>query len=140
MNAKVSTQLAIIVFLHSMNGNFEATIAALKTMSDYSLTWDVFTARMIEEASTNFKPSNNTQLTALVTSSRQFTTCSTCSKPGHKSDVWCWNSENPNNKLRENHLSERTQRIKLQKIAAAQKSRTKLKGLGERRDPTRKKP
>jgi gag-polypeptide of LTR copia-type len=30
MNSKVSTELAIIMFLHSMNGKFEATIAAAK--------------------------------------------------------------------------------------------------------------
>jgi hypothetical protein len=30
MNSKVSTELAIMMFLHSMNGKFEAKIAALK--------------------------------------------------------------------------------------------------------------
>jgi hypothetical protein len=40
MAAKVPEELAIIMFLHSMNGKFEAIIAAIRTMGDEKLTWD----------------------------------------------------------------------------------------------------
>jgi hypothetical protein len=46
---KVSTELAIVMFLLSMNAKFEASITALKTMSDDSPTRDGIATRIIEE-------------------------------------------------------------------------------------------
>ena len=48
MEAKVPEPLAVIMFLHSMRGQFEATVAALRTMGDDELSWDDVTSRFIE--------------------------------------------------------------------------------------------
>jgi hypothetical protein len=97
MSAKVPSELAIIMFLQSMNGRFEATIAALKTMSDGSLTWEAVTARLIEEAGTQSR--TRVGQSALVSSSSPAVTCSTCGKFGHKSEICWWNPANPGNRL-----------------------------------------
>jgi gag-polypeptide of LTR copia-type len=100
MNAKIPTELAIIMFLHSMNGNFEATIAALKTMSDDSLTWNDVTASMIEESSSHSRTSSTTPQAALILGSTLPTSCSSCGKHGHESDTCWWNPNNPKNRFR----------------------------------------
>jgi gag-polypeptide of LTR copia-type len=120
MNSKVSTELAIIMFLHSMNGKFEATIAALKTMSDESLTWDSITAKMIGEAGTTLKQPITSNHTALVTNTIQPPTCLTCSSPGHKSDTCWWNPENPKNKLRNKSLDKRSKEKSTKASSSAQ--------------------
>ena len=101
MNAKIPTELAIIMFLHSMNGKFEATIAALKTMSDDSLTWEDVTARMIKESTSHSRTSIAIPQTALVTGTNLSNICSNCGKHGHKADHCWWNPNNPKNRIRD---------------------------------------
>jgi hypothetical protein len=103
MSAKVPDELAIIMFLHSMNGKFEAIIAAIRTMGDENLTWDDVTARMLEEAnnSTPSQPSgHHSALTTFAGPSRE--SCSQCSRTGHTADRCWWNPNNPQNKLSQN--------------------------------------
>jgi hypothetical protein len=127
MNAKIPTELAIIMFLHSMNGKFEATIAALKTMSDDSLTWNDVTARMIEESSSHSRASSTTPQTALVLGNTLPTSCSSCGKHGHESDTCWWNPNNPKNRLR-NKAAEKNTKHKAANASCSQgrsdKSRT----------------
>jgi gag-polypeptide of LTR copia-type len=51
MNAPIPDDLAVIMFLSSLQGHFEATVAAIRSISDDNLTWDDVTSRLIEEAS-----------------------------------------------------------------------------------------
>jgi gag-polypeptide of LTR copia-type len=51
MNAPIPDALAVIMFLSSLQGHFEATVAAIRSISDDNLTWDDVTSRLIEEAS-----------------------------------------------------------------------------------------
>jgi gag-polypeptide of LTR copia-type len=53
MASKVPHELAIIMCMYSINGKYEATIAALRTLGDEKLTWEDVTTRLIEEYSTN---------------------------------------------------------------------------------------
>jgi gag-polypeptide of LTR copia-type len=53
MAAKIPQMLAIIMFLNSMPENFDAQVAALRTMGDEKLTWNDGTTRMIEEAASS---------------------------------------------------------------------------------------
>ena len=98
MDAKIPTELSVIMFLASMKGHFAATVAALRTMAEDNLRWDDVTARLIEEADTT-KLSQNTSSgsgSALTVSVR---TCEYCGKQGHSQDR-CWqNPDNPNNRL-----------------------------------------
>ena len=89
------------MFLHSMNGKFEATIAALKTMSDDSLTWEDVTARIIEETTSHPRKSIALPQTALVTGTNLSNICSNCGKDGHKADHCWWNPNNPKNRIRD---------------------------------------
>ena len=68
--AALLDRLEDMMFLHSMNGKFEATIAALKTMSDDSLTWEDVTARMIKESTSHSRTSIALPQTALVTGTK----------------------------------------------------------------------
>jgi L-cysteine desulfidase len=52
MNAPIPGALAVIMFLSSLQGHFEATVAAIRLISDHNLTWDDVFSRLIEEAST----------------------------------------------------------------------------------------
>jgi hypothetical protein len=101
MNAKVPSDLAIIMFLHSMDGKFEGTITALRTLGDDKLTWDDVTARLIEEFNTSVKgQSSGGNATALVTSaSKKAAVCTRCGKTGHEVASCWWNPDNPRNKL-----------------------------------------
>jgi gag-polypeptide of LTR copia-type len=51
INAPIPDALAVIMFLSSLQGHFEATVAAIRSISDENLTWDDVTSRLIEEAS-----------------------------------------------------------------------------------------
>lgn len=102
MSAQVPDELAIIMFMHSMNGWFHATIAALRTMSESSLKWDTVTARLIEEYHNNPRrgASSGHGASALVVHApRAGTECTHCKRQGHTADR-CWtNPANPNNRL-----------------------------------------
>ena len=103
MAAKVPEELAIIMFLHSMNGKFEAIIAAIRTMGDEKLTWDDVTARLLEEANSSTPrhvSGHQSALTTFAGPSRE--TCSQCSRSGHTADSCWWNPNNPQNKLPQN--------------------------------------
>ena len=103
MDSKVPPELAIIMFMHSMNGKYEATIAALRTLGDEKLTWEDVTTRLIEEYNTNThkgSASTGNNATALATlKSSPTLICSQCGKPGHESANCWWNPNNPRNKL-----------------------------------------
>jgi gag-polypeptide of LTR copia-type len=63
MDAKVPQPLAVIMFLSSMRGQFEAPVAALRTLGDDDLSWDDVTSRLIEEASSAVsRPRHDTAL------------------------------------------------------------------------------
>jgi gag-polypeptide of LTR copia-type len=107
MSAKIADELAVIMFLHSMGGKFETTIAALHTMGDQVLAWEDVTARLIEETNTSvYRHSPGNQI-ALVSSPPKSTEtcsqcsklCSQCSKPGHSAGRCWWNPKNSNNKI-----------------------------------------
>jgi hypothetical protein len=49
MNAPIPGALAVIMFLSSLQGHFEATVASIRSLSDDDLTWDDVTSRLIEE-------------------------------------------------------------------------------------------
>ena len=98
MDAKVPSELSVIMFLASMKGHFAPTVAALRTMSDESLRWDDVTARLIEEADTAkaARGSGPSSGSALVVATRM---CDFCGKRGHTQDR-CWqNPDNPSNRL-----------------------------------------
>lgn len=96
MDAKVPTELSVIMFLASMKGHFAPTVAALRTMSDDSLRWDDVTARLIEEADTVKAARGSSSGSALVATTLA---CDFCGKHGHTKDR-CWqNPDNPNNRL-----------------------------------------
>ena len=83
MDAKVPLPLAVIMFLSSMRGQFEATVAALRTMGDDELSWDDVTSRLIEEASSAV--SRTRRDTALATVQARVV-CNFCGRPGHEED------------------------------------------------------
>ena len=96
MEAKVPEPLAVIMFLHSMRGQFEATVAALRTMGDDELSWDDVTSRFIEEASS--VGARTRRDTAFLTMQNRVV-CDFCGRSGHQDDR-CWtNPSNPNNRL-----------------------------------------
>jgi gag-polypeptide of LTR copia-type len=103
MDSKVPPELEIIMFMHSMNRKYEATIAALRTLGDEELTWEDVTTRLLEEYNTNtHKGSTSTgnNATALATLKSSSTTiCSQCGRPGHENAHCLWNTKNPKNKL-----------------------------------------
>jgi hypothetical protein len=62
--------LQIIMFMHSMNGKYETTIAALRTLGDEKLTWEDVTTRLIEKQNINThrgSTSTGNNATALAT-------------------------------------------------------------------------
>jgi hypothetical protein len=107
MSARVPSKLAVITFLHSMNGKYEATIAALRTLGDDELNWDDVTARLIEQYSahsTKLSTSSTNNAFALVTqANRSNTVCTHCGKPGHEKGACWWNPNNPGKKLGNNN-------------------------------------
>jgi gag-polypeptide of LTR copia-type len=94
MNAPIPDALAVIMFLSSLQGHFEATVAAIRSISDDNLTWDDVTSRLIEEASPR---SRTRQDSALAVHSRPI--CSFCGRQGHEANRCFTNPSNPNNRL-----------------------------------------
>jgi hypothetical protein len=96
MCAKVPQPRDVIMFLSSMRGQFEATVAALLTMGNDELSWNDDTSRLIEEASSAV--SRIRRDTALATV-QALVVCDFCGRPGHEEDR-CWtNPSNPKNRL-----------------------------------------
>ena len=123
MSAKVPEELAIIMFLHSMNGKFEAIIAAIRTMGDDKLTWDDVTARLLEEANNSTPRQSSGHQSALTTfagPSRE--SCSQCSRSGHTADQCWWNPNNPQNKLSQNGTQSSKQNQNRSKVSTSQHS------------------
>jgi hypothetical protein len=92
------------MFMHSMNGKYEATIAALRTLGDEQLTWEDVTTRLIEEYNTNAykggtSTSYNNATTLATLKSSSTTVCSQCDRPGHEKVNCRWNPDNPKNKI-----------------------------------------
>jgi gag-polypeptide of LTR copia-type len=50
MGAKIDEDLSVVMLLSSMNGSFESTVEAMKTLGDEKLTWDDVCSRLIEVA------------------------------------------------------------------------------------------
>jgi gag-polypeptide of LTR copia-type len=87
VDSKVPHELAIIMFMHSMNGKYEAYIAAIRTLGDDKLTWEDVTTRLIEYNTNTHKVSTSTgnNATALATlKSSPTIICSQCGRPGHE--------------------------------------------------------
>ena len=95
MNAPIPGALAVIMFLSSLQGHFEATVAAIRSLSDDDLTWDDVTSRLIEEASS--PRSRTRQDSAFVVNSRPM--CTFCGRQGHDANRCFTNPANPNNRL-----------------------------------------
>jgi hypothetical protein len=87
-DSKVPPELAVIMFMHSMNGKDEATMAALRTLGDENLIWEDVTTRFIEKYNTNthkgstFTGKNATALATLKSSPTII--CSRCGRTGHE--------------------------------------------------------
>jgi gag-polypeptide of LTR copia-type len=45
MGAKIDEDLSVVMLPSSMNGNFESTVEAIKTLGDEKLTWDTVCSR-----------------------------------------------------------------------------------------------
>lgn len=100
MGAKIPDDLYVIMFLHSMNGSFESTVAALRTMKKDDIKWDDVTSRLIEEST--IARSRHRHESALAASSSR-PSCIFCKKRGH-SAFQCWNNpENPHNRLQSDY-------------------------------------
>jgi gag-polypeptide of LTR copia-type len=95
MNAPIPDALAVIMFLRSLQGHFEATVAAIRSISDDNLTWDDVTSCLIEEASS--PRSRTRQDSALDVHSRPI--CSFFGLKGHEANGCFTNPSNPNNRF-----------------------------------------
>jgi gag-polypeptide of LTR copia-type len=96
MEAKVPEPLAVIMFLHSIRGQFEATVAALRTKGDDELSWDDVISRFIEKASSvRYRTRRDTAFLTL----QNRVVCDFCGRSGHQ-EYRCWtNPSNPNHRL-----------------------------------------
>jgi GAG-pre-integrase domain/gag-polypeptide of LTR copia-type len=94
MGAKIDEDLSVVMLLGSINGNFESTVEAIKTLGDEKLTWDNVCSRLIEVAKTHQNKRRDVALTG-----REVVTCDFCDKRGHDASR-CWkNPDNRNNRL-----------------------------------------
>jgi gag-polypeptide of LTR copia-type len=92
--AKIDEDLSVVMLLSSMNGHFESTVEAIKTLGDEKLTWDDVCSRLIEIAKTSQNKRRDVALTG-----REMITCNFCDKRGHEAGR-CWkNPDNPHNRL-----------------------------------------
>jgi gag-polypeptide of LTR copia-type len=135
MDSKMPPELAIIMFMHSMNGKYEATIAALRTLGDEKLTWEDVTTRLIEEYNTNaYKggtSTSNYNATALATlKSSSTTVCSQCDRPGHEKVNCWWNPDNPKDKLGRGGAKQRANNANTNQGAEKSKEESHLTNQG----------
>jgi hypothetical protein len=116
MDAKVPRPLAVIMFLSSMRGQFEATVAALRTMGDDDISWDDVTSRLIEESSSAVsRPRRDTAFATV----QARVVWDFCGRPGHEEDR-CWtNPANPKNRLGSQQFRD-TGKDKSKRTASAQ--------------------
>ena len=101
MDAEIPEELAKTIFLSSMDGKFEATVAALSVTDN--ITWDKITNTMIE-ASTRHRKGHYDQSALVMNTAKSdatsvTVTCVQCSKPGHRIENCWWNPNNPRNRL-----------------------------------------
>jgi hypothetical protein len=108
MAAEIPQELAIIMFLNSMQGKFEAIVAALRTMGDEKLTWNDVTTRMIEEAASSSNSRGSRDHSAMVTKSKATSQCAGCKKTGHTFENCWWNPNNPKNRLSKSEANKST--------------------------------
>jgi hypothetical protein len=99
MEAEITQELAIIMFLNSMNGKFEDSVAALRTMGDAKLASNDVTVRMIEEASSSSNSCGGCDLSALLTKTKTTSQYIGGNKNGYTFERCWWNPNNPKNKL-----------------------------------------
>jgi hypothetical protein len=64
MGTKIDEDLSVVMLLSSMNGHFESTVAAIKTLDDEKLTWDDVCSRLIGVAKTSQVERSDVALTA----------------------------------------------------------------------------
>jgi predicted Zn-ribbon and HTH transcriptional regulator len=94
MGARIDKDLSVVMLLGSMNGHFESTVEAIKTLGDEKLTWDKVCSRLIEVAKTSQNKRRDVALTG-----REVMTCDFCDKREHDASR-CWkNPDNPNNQV-----------------------------------------
>jgi hypothetical protein len=95
-DATIDEDLSVVILLISMNGHFESTVEAIKTLGEEKLTWDDVgrRSRLIEIATTS---QNKRRYVALT--GREKITCEFCDKRGHEAGR-CWkNPDKPHNRL-----------------------------------------
>jgi hypothetical protein len=115
MNAPFPGALAVIMFLSSLQGHFEATVAAVLSLSDKEqLTWDDVTSRLIEEASST--RSRTRPGSAFAVNSRPM--CTFCGRQGHDANLCFTNPANPNNRLVNSSLQPSDQRSGPNRLSA----------------------
>jgi gag-polypeptide of LTR copia-type len=94
MDAKIDEDLSMVMLLSSMNGSFEFTVEAIKTLGDEKLAWDDVCSRLIEAAKTSQNKRRDIALTG-----REIIACDFCDKRGHEAGR-CWkNPDNTHNRL-----------------------------------------
>ena len=119
MDGKLPDELAVVLFLFSMDGRFDNTIAAIR-QKDTFITWDDVTTRLIEEYrryKTSTRPGGAFTANETYETSRKdiktYPPCETCKRnhPGGKKNCW-WNPDNPNNRLKGASNTKHNQRSK----------------------------
>jgi gag-polypeptide of LTR copia-type len=79
MGAKIDKDLSVVMLLSRMNGSFESTVEAIKTLGDEKLTWDDVCSILIEVTKTSQNKRREVALTG-----REIITCDFCDKRGHE--------------------------------------------------------
>ena len=105
MNTTVEESLAVGVLLSSIVApELQNVTAAIRTLADDNLTWEVATERLLDEHRTLLRndsdDENATYGTRRAYTARAVPRCEICGKRGHTTEK-CWlNPRNPDNKLR----------------------------------------
>jgi gag-polypeptide of LTR copia-type len=91
--AKIDKDRSVVMLLGSMNGHFESTVEAIKTLGDERFTWDDVYSRVIEVAKTSQNKRRNVALAG-----QEMITCDFCGKRGHEASR-CWKNPDPHYRL-----------------------------------------